>query len=218
MVRAPPGCAELSSDMLKAFLFGITVAIAIGPIALLVVSTAMGHGFLAGSRTAFGVALADFTLASIAFTAGEVATAALTGIGPALPVFSALVLVGFGGWMARSGLRPATDGTTERPVASLRPVGTLATLLLTLANPLTIIGFVAFALSGLPRMGLGGIAAHALAVFLGSLIIQLALAGTGAGLSLVLSPSLVRALNLASGLGIVGFGVYGLIAAFQAVA
>lgn len=204
--------------MLKAFLFGITIAIAIGPIALLVVSTAIGHGFFAGSRIALGAALADFTLAGVAFSAGEVVTAALTGIGQALPIFSALVLMGFGGWMVRSALRRAGEGTPERPVAGPRPVGTLATLLLTLANPLTIIGFVAFALSGLPRMGPGGIAAHALAVFLGSLIIQLALAGTGAGLSLVLSPSLVRALNLASGLGIVGFGVYGLIAAFQAVA
>ncbi len=204
--------------MLKAFLFGVTIAIAIGPIALLVVSTAMGHGFFAGSRIALGAALADLTLAGVAFTAGEVVTAALTGIGPALPVFSALVLIGFGGWMVRPALQPASARAVGPGAAGARPIGTLVTLLLTLANPLTIIGFVAFALSGLPRLGAAGIALHAFAVFLGSLIIQLSLAGTGAGLRLVLSPAAIRALNLASGLGIAGFGIYGLIAALRAVA
>lgn len=204
--------------MLKAFLFGITIAMAIGPIALLVVSTAMGHGFFAGSRIALGAALADLTLAGVAFTAGEAVTAALTGIGPALPVFSALVLIGFGAWMVRSARRSAPDGVAGPGATGARPIGTLATLMLTLANPLTIIGFVAFALSGLPRMGADGIAAHALAVFLGSLIIQLSLAGTGAGLRLVLGPAAIRALNLASGLGIAGFGIHGLIAALRAMA
>ena len=203
--------------MLKAFLFGVAIAMAVGPIALLVVSTAMTNGFFAGSRIALGAALADLTLAGVAFTSSEAATAVLTGIGPILPVFSALVLTGFGGWMIRSALRPANAGAAAGATGA-RPIGTLATLLLTLANPLTIIGFVAFALTGLPRMGAAGIAAHALAVFFGSLIVQFTLAGTGAGLRLVLAPVAIRTLNLASGFAIAGFGVYGLIAALRPIA
>lgn len=199
--------------MLTAFLFGIAIAVAIGPIALLVVSTGMSYGLVAGLRVALGAALADFSLAVLAFGIGEGAMRALTGIGPAVPTVSALVLIGFAGWMLRSALRsgPARAG----PDAAIggRPVGTLAVLLLTLANPLTIVGFVAFALTGLPRIGAAGILAHALAVFAGSLSIQLVLAGAGAGLGLVLSPALIRALNLTSALAIAAFGLWGLGAA-----
>ncbi len=202
--------------MFKAFLFGITIAIAIGPIALLVVSTSMTHGLLAGSRVALGAALADFTLASLAFGIGEAATRALADIGPALPIFSALVLIGFGAWMISAAARTGDSRAADPGGAGGRPIGTIGTTLLTLANPLTIVGFVAFALTGLPRMEIPGILAHALAVFAGSLAIQLTLASAGAGLGLVLSPALIRGLNLASGLGIAAFGVWGLVSALPA--
>ena len=204
--------------MLKAFLFGVTIAIAIGPIALLVVSTGMVHGLVAGARVALGVALADFTLAAVAFAMGEAATRVLAGLGTALPTLSAATLIGFGAWMTTkaigigAGPAPFADAPAAGPGA---PIGTFGTLLLTLANPLTLIGFVAFALAGLPRMEMAGVVAHALAVFFGSLLIQLSLAATGAGLGLVLPPALIRGLNLASGLGIAAFGLYGLAAVLR---
>ncbi|HXV23941.1 MAG TPA: LysE family transporter [Alphaproteobacteria bacterium] len=201
--------------MLKAFLFGIAIAIAIGPIALLILSTGMTHGLLAGSRVALGAALADFTLASLAFGIGEAATRALTGIGPALPIFSALVLIGFGAWMIRGAARTGVARAPDPGAARGRTIGTFGTLLLTLANPLTIVGFAAFAVAGLPRMEVSGILAHALAVFAGSLCVQMTLAFTGAGLGLALPPRLIRGLNLAGGLGIALFGIWGLASALS---
>jgi threonine/homoserine/homoserine lactone efflux protein len=59
--------------------------------------------------------------------------------------------------------------------------------------------------------GVAGIAAGALFLFLGSLIVQASYATLGALLQRwVTSPRLVRAFNTTSGLGIAAFGVYGL--------
>jgi threonine/homoserine/homoserine lactone efflux protein len=59
--------------------------------------------------------------------------------------------------------------------------------------------------------GLAGIAAGALFLFLGSLIVQVSYATLGALLQRWLtSTRLVRAFNTSSGLGIAAFGVYGL--------
>ena len=89
--------------------------------------------------------------------------------------------------------------------------GLLRLYLLTLANPLTILLFIGFSGQMTVAGGVAGIAAGALFLFLGSLIVQASYATLGALLQRWLtSPRLVRAFNTASGLGVAAFGVYGL--------
>ncbi len=78
-------------------------------------------------------------------------------------------------------------------------------------NPLTIVAFAGFA-GQLPLAGstLRAVVL-ALAVFLGSIVVQLFLALTGAQFGRRLTnPSVLRALNAASGIGIIAFGLVGL--------
>ena len=58
--------------MWKAFLFGVIVAGAIGPIALLIFGTGARQGLAAGAYAGFGAALADLAYALAAFLAGAV--------------------------------------------------------------------------------------------------------------------------------------------------
>ena len=196
--------------MLKAFLFGATIAAAIGPIALLIVNYSLSHGLGQGLRSALGAAGADFSYALVAFLAGQGAARVIEAR-EFLEAAAAIVLILFGAWMATAALRrrvpvgpsAATGGKRIRPL--------LATYVLTLINPLTIVAFLGLA----PQLPLGGstwmTVALAASLFAGSLMVQIlfALAGAGIGRSLA-RPGVIRTLNVASGIGIALFGIAGL--------
>jgi len=57
-------------NILKAYIFGLTIALSIGPITLLIIQRSMSNGLMSGTATAIGVALADGTLALVAFCIG----------------------------------------------------------------------------------------------------------------------------------------------------
>ena len=197
-------------EALRAFLFGITVAAPIGPIAVLLVRTGLNQRYSAALAGALGVALADFTYALVALSAGS-------GLGVVLQTHrreiqlaasALLIVLGLGlaaGAMRKADLLPGADDTGGQAPGLLR------LYLLTLANPLTILLFIGFSGQMTVAGGVAGIAAGALFLFLGSLIVQASYATLGALLQRWLtSPRLVRAFNTASGLGVAAFGVYGL--------
>jgi arginine exporter protein ArgO len=197
------------ASILKSLLFGFTIAIAIGPIALLIVNYGVTRGFASAARSALGAGLADFTYAIVAFVAGDLFVARLETDRPLFEIVAALTLVAFGGYMLFAAMRA---GMAVSAAASSPDRSELATTyVLTLLNPLTLIVFAGF--SG--QLPLAGSTTRslvlALAVFLGSVVVQLALAATGAELGRWLrSPATLRALNGISGLGIVVFGLVGL--------
>lgn len=199
----------MGAALLKSFLFGVVVAAAIGPIALLIFSTAAGRGFAAGAFAGAGAALADLLYALAAFSAGALLLPLLAAHERGIRIGGGLLLIALGIAMLLGG-RPA-EGTraTPRAAAALWP-----TFLLTLVNPLTIVVFAGF-VPQLPLAGsAGNAAALALALFLGSLTVQLALAAAGAALGAALpSPGWRRALGAASALGVLGFGIAGLAGA-----
>ncbi len=129
---------------LTALLFGATVAIAIGPIALLIANVSASAGLGAGVRSAFGAAVGDFTFAVVAFLAGSFATSALIAHRHFISILGSLVLLAFGIWLAMRALRGTGQVRHALPEGVLtRPLQT--TYVLTLANPLTILAFVGFA-------------------------------------------------------------------------
>jgi threonine/homoserine/homoserine lactone efflux protein len=199
-------------EPLHAVLFGITIAAPAGPIALLLVHTGVNHHLGAALRAAVGVAAADLTYAMLAFTLGAALTSALNAYRMTLQLCSSGLLLALGMWLAyRALLRPAPEG----PLAEPAP-GMLRLYLLTLANPLTIVLFVAFA-GQLHATGIAQIALGALCLFSGSLAVQAAYAAFGSALQRWLKDAVaVRRFNVASGAAIAMFGLYGLVGALGA--
>jgi threonine/homoserine/homoserine lactone efflux protein len=196
-------------DELRAFLFGVTLAAAVGPIALLVMRNGLNHGLRPALASALGVALADLTYAGIALGAGALVSATLDAQRGLFEAMSSALLLALGLWLTGSALRAAAvDAGTSAPAA----VGLLPTYLLTLANPLTVLLFVGLAGQLALAQGWRDAARFALLIFLGSLPVQAIYALSGAALQRFVSdPRHVRALNGASGVAIAGFGAYGLI-------
>ncbi len=197
-----------------AFIFGLSLAVAIGPIALLIVHNGVNHGLSLAVRSAFGAATADFSYALLAFTVGGGLLAMLVSYARIIRSISALLLIAIGAWLAWRALRPhapvSANGMRRRGSSS----GFWMTLGLTLSNPLTLVIFMSFAAQLSPGGDSFEAPYYSLCVFIGSLLVQLVLALLGASIGKWLANARVIAvLNFASGSAIVAFGVRGLIAA-----
>jgi threonine/homoserine/homoserine lactone efflux protein len=194
-----------------ALLLGATVAIAIGPIALLIVNASASAGLGTGVSSAFGAAIGDFTFALVAFLAGSLATSVLIAHKHVISMLGSLVLLAFGIWVILRALRGTIQVRQVLPQGFLaRPLQT--TYVLTLLNPLTILAFAGFAPLFNPVRAPELAIWHALCVGLGSLAVQLTLALGGAGLGRLLRiERSLQLLNFISGIGIAGFGIAGLL-------
>ncbi len=201
-------------DELRAFVFGITIAIAIGPIAILILQNGLNYGLGPATRSAFGAAVADLAYGIVAFSVRAAIAAALLPHHRSISLSAGAILVVLGAWLtwkAARGVLTANNGTTDTP-RSAQPYGFLATFALTAMNPLTVLLYLGFA--GQVKFERNWVDAiyFPLFIFAGSLLVQLGLAvgGTLLGRSLAASPWVAR-LNVASGIGIGGFGIYGVI-------
>lgn len=192
-------------EPIRAFLFGVTIAAPIGPIALLLVHTGLNHRTAAALRAALGVAVADLTYAFVALAMGAALTTVLSAHQAGLQIFSSLLLVALGVWLVGRALRAPSATALEEQAP-----GVIKLYLLTLANPLTIVLFAAFA-GQLHADGLAAIVVDALCLFAGSRAVQAAYAIAGALLQRwVTDAAAVRRFNVASSAGIALFGLYGL--------
>lgn len=193
--------------ILEAFLFGLTIAAAVGPIAILVMNYGLRLGPWAGLRSGAGAALADFLYAIAAVVVGAAAAAAIGPYRTLFEIVAAVALIGFAAWMAWGALKP--EKPAEAKPTAPRPF--LTTFALTAVNPLTVILFLGFTGHVPPGASLPVQAAVAAALGLGSLIVQSALGLGGAVLGKALAdPRWIRRLNLASAAGIAAFGLYGI--------
>lgn len=194
---------------LPAFLFGATVAAAIGPIALLIVHNGLHHGLRAAAASALGVALADLTYALLAFAGGSVLDAVLDAHRRLLSLGASAVLLALGVWLLVGAIGRLRSGVPPEPA---RAVGLGPSYLLTLANPLTLILFGGFAVQLSAAAGWSDAGRNAAALFFGSLAVQSMFALSGAALRGALrSPTLIAGAGCASALGICLFGAWGLI-------
>ncbi|MEE9142859.1 MAG: LysE family transporter [Gammaproteobacteria bacterium] len=192
----------------RAFLFGIVVASAVGPIAILIVHLGLKHGGGMAVRAAFGAAFGDFTFALIALAVGASLVAILEDHRAVFAVVSGVVLLVLGSYLI---IRTLRSGATTEPTQGNRIHGFWLTYTLTMVNPLTILIFLAFSAQLAAVGSAGSILVYGLLIFSGSLLVQLTLAGIGAGLKARISDQrVIRTLNVLSGLGIVAFGVFGL--------
>ncbi|MHA1444848.1 MAG: LysE family translocator [Candidatus Hodarchaeales archaeon] len=191
---------------IQTFIFGITLAISIGPIAILILNRSMNCGLRNGLLCGLGAATADLTYAIVAFSAGHFFFPYLELQQENIPLVSAAVLVIFSLWMIYSSLKNRPSNDNQKYSLNCNwPF--LTTYGLTMANPLTIIVFIGF--SGLILSeSSGNIFLHAIVILIASLIIQTLIALAGNKLAnLITKPSTLLYFNLASSLGIMLFGI-----------
>lgn len=122
---------------------GYGIAIPVGAVAILIISTAMRCGFRTGFMAGAGAATADFLYALLASIAGVALTAALKPIAVPLRILGGLVLVGIalaGMWQGRKRRDAPVQGARE---CSPLPVY-FQFLAITILNPLTIVYFTAY--------------------------------------------------------------------------
>jgi threonine/homoserine/homoserine lactone efflux protein len=189
----------------KGVAIGFSIAAPVGPIGVLCIRRSLADGAWKGFSAGLGAATADAAY-------GCVAAFGLTAISGFLVLHQVwLGLIG-GVFLCYLGARtflskPAQDA----PSAGSRFLAVYgSTLLLTLANPATILSFAAvFCAFGLGISGdYLGAGALVLGVFLGSALWWLALSGGVGLLRSRLDATWMRAVNRASGCVLFAFGIY----------
>lgn len=129
----------LASYLVRGLIIGFSVAAPVGPIGVLCIRRTLAQGRLTGFISGLGAATADATYSAIAAFGLAVIADALVRQQTAIRLVGGLFLCYLG---LRFLLSRAASGTAEDARKGL-PGAYASTLLLTLANPTTILSFVA---------------------------------------------------------------------------
>lgn len=196
------------SLFLRGLGLGLAIAAPVGPIGVLVMRRTLANGRRAGFVTGMGAATADALY-------GLVGALGLTAITSVLVGSQFWLRLGGGLFLCYLGIATLRSVPAERAAQVARGAAWgayFSTLLLTLANPLTILSFAAvFAGMGLGAAGgPAGITTLVGGVFAGSALWWLVLSGGVGLLRGRLTPALLRRVNLLSGAIILGFGLFAL--------
>ena len=194
---------------LKGLLIGLAIAAPVGPIGVLCIRRTLKDGRGAGVATGMGAATADAAY-------GCVAAFGLTSVSGYLLRHQSWISVCGGAFLCYLGARtflsrPATGSSPAHSGRLFAAYG--STLLLTLANPATVLSFaVVFAALGLPSTAsypsAGGMV---LGVFTGSALWWLALSTiVSLGRSRI-DASWMQAINRVSGAVLFAFGIYAIL-------
>jgi threonine/homoserine/homoserine lactone efflux protein len=201
--------------LLKGVTIGLSVAAPVGPIGLLCIRRSMADGARAGFICGLGAASADAAYALIGGFAMTAVARWLVAEKPWFGLFGGLFLIYLG-------IRTITAGASDP--AARRPRGALAgyssTLLLTLANPLTIMSFAAL-FAGLSLADAANYSAAAVlvaGVFAGSALWWLLLSAIVARARRHVSAATMRTINRVCGALIAAFGCYATAAGLLALA
>ena len=199
--------------LLKGLAFGFLLAATVGPMWVLCLRRTLASGALVGLASGLGIAVADGFY-------GAVAAFGLTAISGFLLAHAFWIGLVGAVFLIYLGLRtllasPTVEQKAESPL-SLH-AAFLSTLGLTLTNPPTILAFAAiFAGLGLASSADYGAAALIVAgVFAGSAVWWVILALAAGKLRDRLGPRLFRAINIVSGLTILGFAAWQLAVLFR---
>lgn len=192
---------------LKGLAFGFILAATVGPMWVLCLRRTLAHGALAGLASGMGIAAADAIY-------GAIAAFGLTAVSGFLLAQEFWLGLGGAAFLLWLGVKTLAAPPQPLGAANVDRLGTGAafasTLALTLANPPTILAFVAiFAGLGLASSNdYGAAALVVLGVFLGSASWWIVLAAGAGWLRGRIGPRLMRGINIASGLTILAFAAW----------
>ena len=191
----------------KGLAFGFLLAATVGPMWVLCLRRTLAEGTRAGLASGLGIAVADAIY-------GAVAAFGLTAISGALLAHRTWIGALGAAFLAYLGVKAlaSTPALAQPEAPASRSLGSafLSTLGLTLANPPTILAFAAvFAGLGLASgADYRSAALVVLAVFIGSAAWWIVLALAAQRLRGRLGPRVLRGINVASGLVILGFALW----------
>jgi len=197
---------------------GFLVAAAIGPIAMLCIRTTLERGRLAGMSAGMGVAVADTIFAAIGAYGISFIGAALASNESLFKLIGGLVLIAFGIYLGRKPPNAATEDNREVPKSLVADFA--MTLVLTLANPMTILSFAGLfaGVSGLRGFEFNTIPALLVGVFAGSAVWWLILAVVIGLIRHKIDAVTMLWINRGSAAAIIAFGLYTLVEPLQAFA
>jgi len=195
------------SSFVEGLIIGFAVAAPVGPIGILCIRRTLNHGPLAGFLSGMGAATADASY-------GFVAAFGLTAISGFLLDMETWLRLGGGTFLIWLGIRAWRSKPSEDQAANTRRglgllSGYLATTVLTLANPSTILSFLAiFAGLGLASetRAYGDAAILVIGVFIGSALWWLFLAFLASVFRQKLGGEGMKWINRFSALLLAGFG------------
>ena len=193
----------MTALFLKGLAFGFVLAATVGPMWVLCLRRTLAYGALTGFVSGMGIAAADGLYGAVAAFGLTAVSGFLLAQGFWIGLAGGLFLVYLG--VKALLAKPAANGDTPRPASLAQAFA--STLGLTLANPPTILAFAAI-FAGLGLAASADYAAAALVtmgVFLGSAAWWVLLAAFAGRLRARLGPRLLRAVNVVSGVTILGF-------------
>jgi threonine/homoserine/homoserine lactone efflux protein len=193
-----------SALFLQGVFIGIAIAAPVGPIGLLCFQRTLTKGWLHGLLSGLGAATADAVYAVVAALGLSAAVVWLTGSSNWLQFSGGIFLC----WLGLSTIRSrATDPAAASAGSPIKDYAT--TFMLTLANPATVLAFIAiFAGAGAIDPETNRPLALVFGVFLGSALWWLALTTIAASLKHRFNAAHIRWLNILSGTAILGFGLW----------
>lgn len=199
-----------SELLVRSLPVGVIMAAAVGPIWMLCFRRALVEGFWPGFASGLGAAGADALYAAVAAFGLTFISDFLIAHRPTFLFGASVFLLWLGAKMLRA--RPGRE-----PAATLRVSGLAqawaATLLLTLANPMTILSFLAIfaALGFTGARDVGGATAMVVGVFAGAALWWLALCTLAARIGPRLGDAAFVVLNRIAGGFVVAFAGYQLL-------
>ncbi len=193
----------------KAFVIGFSIAMPVGPIGLLCIKNTLSHGFKIGLAVGLGAALADSFY-------GFLAGGGLVLFSKFLLEYTNYIKIIGGIFLIYLGVKEIKNyKEISRKAANIKTSHffktTSTVFLLTLANPATIIAFIAiFAAIGAADSAASGagLAAMILGVFCGSLIWWIILSSAVTKIKHKISENIMKKIKIFSGIILCAFGVY----------
>ncbi|EPJ53483.1 MAG: lysine exporter protein LysE/YggA [Osedax symbiont Rs2] len=162
--------------LLKAAVIGLSIAAPVGPIGLLCMQRTLNGGLKVGFASGLGAASADTIYGAI----GAFGLTAITQLFTSMATPLAILGGGFLIWMGIQLLRTQVQKTTSSSTSSVSIFKSfISTLALTLANPMTIVSFIAVfsALSASVTLSYDSATTMIIGIFIGSAIWWLMLSG-----------------------------------------
>lgn len=196
-------------SIIGSFAFGFTIAIVIGPIAIIIIQKAMTAGLKASLLSSLGAALADGLYAITAFLASFSIIEFLTNHKTVVATVSSGILILFGIYILIEAFKKNKKSDfqeAQRITQSKHHL--LSVFLLTASNPLTIVLFAGFAGQTVKDISFLEVLIYSFALFLGSLMAQCCLSFAGYWFHQFTQRwNTVHYFNILSGCIITGFGV-----------
>ncbi len=195
----------------EGLVIGLSIAAAVGPIAMLCIHRTLARGFKIGFLTGLGAALADSLYGLMVGTGLATITHFLFDYKTSISCVGSLFLL----WLGIKTFRTVpVDLKTDKPKKATLLHSFISSFLLTLSSPMTIVLFTAvFASFGLVGSASAYINAAYLVcgIFMGSTIWWLVLSGVVKLVRERLSFNMMRTINRASGVMLLCFASYMLI-------